>query len=109
MLGGQEMSWGIVKSARSLGGSEVGPEKRELEVQLPEGITYRTGRFLQPSCLKPILTVKGDYLVVLPYNHQDTVRRVLAKFHLHPDDRINISGTRKSFLVSIRARFLSSD
>lgn len=44
MLGGQEMSWGIVKSARSLGGSEVGPEKRELEVQLPEGSTYRTGR-----------------------------------------------------------------
>ena len=44
MLGGQEMSWGIVKNARSLGGSEVGPEKRELEVQLPEGSTYRSGR-----------------------------------------------------------------
>ncbi|KAL8787186.1 MAG: hypothetical protein Q9195_007877 [Heterodermia aff. obscurata] len=41
-LGGQEMSWGIVKSARSLGGSEIGPEKRDLEVQLPEGSTYRT-------------------------------------------------------------------
>ena len=109
MLGGQEMSWGVVKSAKSLGGSEVGPEKRELEVQLPEGSTYRTGRCIRPSDLNLILTIEGDYLVVLPYNHQDTVRRVLAKFHLHPDDRINISGTRKSFLVSIRPRLLSTN
>ena len=107
MLGGQEMSWGIVKSARSLGGSELGPEKRELEVQLPEGSTYRTGMPFKPSCMKAMLTATGDYLVVLPYNHQDTVRRVLAKFHLHPDDRISISGTRKSFLVNIPATPLS--
>ena len=48
----------------------------------------------------------GDYLVVLPFNPQPTVQRVLANFHLHPDDRINISGTRKSFLVTIRMRLL---
>ncbi|KAG7001370.1 bifunctional cytochrome P450/NADPH P450 reductase [Physcia stellaris] len=83
-LNGQEMSWGLVKSAKSLGGFGVGPEKRELEVHLPEGTTYRT----------------GDYLVVLPFNPQSNVQRVLANFHLHPDDRINISGTRKSFLQS---------
>ena len=43
MLSGQAMSWGLVKSARSLGGFGVGPEKRDLEVQLPEGTTYHTG------------------------------------------------------------------
>ena len=47
-----------------------------------------------------ILMTIGDYLVVLPYNPQDSIGRVLARFGLHPDDLINISGTRKSFLVS---------
>ena len=76
---------------------------------------YRKGLPIVPvdtpnqPCLTPIMTVIGDYLVVLPYNNQDTVRRVLAKFQLHPDDRINISGTRKSFLVSMRAETGSSD
>lgn len=82
LLGGQEMSYGIVKSCRSLGGLEVGPEKRELEVLLPEGSTYST----------------GDYLVVQPLNNPEVVARVLAKFNLHADDLIQISGTRKTFL-----------
>ncbi|KAB8576180.1 hypothetical protein FH972_025708 [Carpinus fangiana] len=82
LLGGQEMSYGIIKSCRSLGGQGVGPEKRELEVALPEGTTYST----------------GDYLVVQPLNNPDTVRRVLARFDLHSDDLISISGTRKAYL-----------
>lgn len=84
MLGGKEMSWGVVKSTRSFGGQAVGPEKRELEVQLPEGVAYQT----------------GDYLVVLPLNYNVDVARVNARFKLHADDLIQISGTRKAFLAS---------
>jgi cytochrome P450 / NADPH-cytochrome P450 reductase len=41
----------------------------------------------------------GDYLVVVPYNPRESVRRVLNRFELHPDDQIQISGTNKEFLT----------
>ncbi|KAL1631997.1 hypothetical protein SLS56_004042 [Neofusicoccum ribis] len=84
ILGGREMSWAVVKSARSLGGREVGLEKREVEIELPQGVHYEA----------------GDYFVVLPSNPPQTVARVLSRFGLHPDDLISISDTRKTFLQS---------
>jgi hypothetical protein len=45
-----------------------------------------------------------DYLVVLPTNPPDVVRRVGSRFNLSLDDVINISGTNKEFLVSLRSR-----
>ncbi|KAF9641129.1 putative cytochrome p450 protein [Lasiodiplodia theobromae] len=84
ILGGKEMSWGVVKSARSLGGKEVGLEKREVEIELPHDTHYSA----------------GDYFVVLPLNPRETVARVLHRFGLHPDDMISISDTRKTFLQS---------
>lgn len=52
VLGGSSMSWARVVAARSLGGTEVGPEKRDLEVVLPKGITYRPGNHLRPTHLE---------------------------------------------------------
>lgn len=43
ILGGKEMSWAVVKSARSLGGKEVGLEKREVEIELPHDTHYSAG------------------------------------------------------------------
>ncbi|KAL0253291.1 hypothetical protein SLS55_010263 [Diplodia seriata] len=84
ILGGKDMSWAVVKSARSLGGEEVGLEKREVEIELPRDMQYQA----------------GDYFVVLPSNPPQTVARVLHRFGLHPDDLISISDTRKTYLQS---------
>lgn len=54
----------------------------------------------------------GDYIVVLPFNHRDVMRRVLHRFDLHADDMIEIKETNKAFLVSTRMdsrRHLVSD
>lgn len=37
---------------------------------------------------------------MLPYNDRSAVRRVLARFNIHADDLISISGSRKEYLVS---------
>lgn len=42
-LGGDEMSHGFVKKNDVIADTSVGPEKRHMEVELPEGTTYRTG------------------------------------------------------------------
>ncbi|KAL8822904.1 MAG: hypothetical protein Q9191_006369, partial [Dirinaria sp. TL-2023a] len=83
-LGENEMTFGTVRLNKEIAGTEVGPAKRHLELDLPEGQTYEA----------------GDYLVVLPYNNVDTIRRVLSRFELHGDDLLTLSGTRKSFLMS---------
>jgi sulfite reductase alpha subunit-like flavoprotein len=46
-----------------------------------------------------MLISAGDYLVVLPTNPAQVIKRVIAKFGLNPDDIITITGTNKSFLV----------
>lgn len=57
---------------------------RHIELELPEGVTYRT----------------GDHLGILPRNSEETVRRVMARFGFEEDARVrlrnNTSG--KSFL-----------
>jgi cytochrome P450/NADPH-cytochrome P450 reductase len=101
-LGGEEMSYGYVRKNDVIAGTEVGPEKRHMEVELPEGATYQTGQssiFMTVNIYSHIL---GDYLVVLPTNPAELVKRAMARFKLSSDDLANISGTSKSFLVRMR-------
>jgi cytochrome P450/NADPH-cytochrome P450 reductase len=42
-LGGEEISFGTVKKNDIIAGIDVGPEKRHMEVELPEDTSYRTG------------------------------------------------------------------
>ncbi|KAK0654544.1 putative bifunctional cytochrome P450 E-class, group I:NADPH-P450 reductase [Cercophora samala] len=53
-----------------------GVPKKHLEVQLPEGMTYRA----------------GDYLAVLPVNPKESVSRVMRKFGLAWDSHITVAG-----------------
>lgn len=50
--------------------------KRHIEISLPKGVTYQS----------------GDYLAILPTNPDQTVRRALRRFNLHPDDLLTITG-----------------
>ncbi|KAF2470639.1 bifunctional P-450/NADPH-P450 reductase [Lindgomyces ingoldianus] len=81
-LGGADIGYGIVKGNKDLGGSDVGLSKKHLEIELPEGVGYRS----------------GDYLVVLPLNPLNTTKRVLRRFDISPDDSITVTGTNKAFL-----------
>jgi cytochrome P450/NADPH-cytochrome P450 reductase len=78
----EEPSFGTVLVNRELAGTEVGPAKRHMEVRLPEGSTYTA----------------GDYLVVLPRNPEETVRRILSHFKLSDNDTISVQGSKKKFL-----------
>jgi len=44
-LAGEEISYGYVKKNDVIADMEVGPAKRHMEVELPEGTTYQTGLF----------------------------------------------------------------
>jgi cytochrome P450/NADPH-cytochrome P450 reductase len=57
--------------------------KRHIEIRLSEGMSYKT----------------GDYLNVLPTNPAQTVQRVLKRFNLHPDDLLTIKGTGRNLPV----------
>ncbi|PHH85154.1 hypothetical protein CDD83_829 [Cordyceps sp. RAO-2017] len=76
----QDVDEAVVVSARSL--TKSGPAKRHLEIQLPTGMTYRT----------------GDYLAVLPFNPKPTVSRVLRRFGLSWDATLKISTDRPTTL-----------
>jgi len=83
-LGGSEIGYGEVKVNRDLGGGEVGLAKKHMEIELPVGTSYRS----------------GDYMVILPLNSITTVRRIMKRFDLAPDDNILITGTNKSFIAT---------
>lgn len=83
-LGGKEIGYGVVKVNRDLGGGEVGLAKKHMEIELPIGTSYRS----------------GDYMVILPLNSIMTVRRVMKRFNLAPDDNIMITGTNKTFIAT---------
>lgn len=59
-----------------------GRSKRHLDIELPEGMTYRA----------------GDYLAVLPDNPADLVERVLRRFNVAPDDQVAQAGRALGFL-----------
>lgn len=58
------------------------PEKRHVEIKLPEDQTYQT----------------GDYLAVLPLNPMDNVSRVMKHFKIAEDATINIKPGSATFL-----------
>ncbi|KAK8116412.1 uncharacterized protein PG998_004693 [Apiospora kogelbergensis] len=70
----QNVQWATVTSAKALT-SEGTSEKRQIEIELPEGVSYSS----------------GDYLTVLPLNPEDTVRRVVKRFGLPWDGIITIN------------------
>lgn len=75
----QDVKEGMVAGARVLTSAEgegaVGEVKKHIEIQLPEGMTYKA----------------GDYLAVLPTNPVQSVNRVLRRFHLARDAYLSIS------------------
>lgn len=83
-LAGFDDTTGSVKKNAVIADNSVGPMKRHMEIELPEGMTYQA----------------GDYVAILPSNHRDVTRRVLTHFKLNPDDRVTVTETRKEFLKS---------
>ncbi|KAI0694744.1 fatty acid hydroxylase [Earliella scabrosa] len=58
------------------------PPKRHIELELPEGMTYRA----------------GDYLAILPVNPERVVRRVIARLGLSAEDEIELNSTAPTSL-----------
>ena len=69
----QDVQQGTVTAAKVLTAPGE-PQKRHLEIKLPEDMEYEA----------------GDYLAILPLNPDDSVRRVLAKFSLPWDATVTI-------------------
>ncbi|KAK1223348.1 hypothetical protein PQX77_013780 [Marasmius sp. AFHP31] len=66
-------------------------EKRHIEFELPEDVTYRA----------------GDYLAILPHNPPESVKRVLAFFGFSSDQQITISSAGPTSLPKDRPISLS--
>jgi cytochrome P450/NADPH-cytochrome P450 reductase len=63
--------------------SEEYNAKRHIQIKLSEGMTYKT----------------GDYINILPTNPDKTVKRVLKRFNLHPDDLLTIRGVGRNLPI----------
>lgn len=81
-LGGEQMSIGVVTSNVKLADTTVGAEKRHVEVLLPPGTDYTA----------------GDYLVVQARNPDESVRRVMRRFDLNPEDVMSVPSSKKDYL-----------
>ncbi|MCJ1377356.1 hypothetical protein MMC17_000451 [Xylographa soralifera] len=77
----QDVSEAIIKDIKVLTAPGE-PEKRHIELQLPTDMTYRT----------------GDYLAVLPLNSSEIVKRVMKRFSLPWDSKINIKEGQNTIL-----------
>ncbi|KAJ4288033.1 hypothetical protein N0V90_012049 [Kalmusia sp. IMI 367209] len=63
------------------------PQKQHLKVRLPPGMTYRA----------------GDHLIVLPSNHEGTIRQVMNRFGIARDTKmITASGEEHSIYIYLR-------
>lgn len=82
-LAGPDITSGIVLSNTEVVKAGIGPQKKHMEVLLPPGQRYQS----------------GDYLVVLPVNPREQIRRVMNRFGLHPDDLLAVTGTSKEYLT----------
>lgn len=81
-LAGQDINAGLILVNKEIAKRGLGPLKKHMEVLLSPGMTYNG----------------GDYLVVLPLNPRASIRRVMNRFNLHPDDLLAVSGTNKEYL-----------
>ncbi|EJD54245.1 NADPH-cytochrome P450 reductase-like protein [Auricularia subglabra TFB-10046 SS5] len=61
-------------------------DKHHLEIQLPEGMTYRA----------------GDYLAILPSNPESSVRRVISLFNLTAEQELKITSSTPTTLPTHR-------
>ncbi|MCJ1400318.1 hypothetical protein MMC11_003523 [Xylographa trunciseda] len=77
----QDVAEAIVKDVKVLTAPGE-PEKRHIELQLPTDMTYRA----------------GDYLAVLPLNGSEIVKRVMNRFSLPWDAKINIKEGQNTIL-----------
>jgi cytochrome P450/NADPH-cytochrome P450 reductase len=70
----QRLQWAKVLDTKQL--TPPGrPQKRHIEIGLAEGVTYQV----------------GDYLAILPINHEDSVKRVMRQFKLNIESIITIA------------------
>jgi len=69
----QDVKEAVVTETRRLTATEA-KQKKHLEIQLPTGMTYRS----------------GDYLAVLPINPAESVQRAMRRFHLAWDSNVTI-------------------
>lgn len=83
MLKLDPMYTATVVSNDVISNSETYNPKRHIEIKLSEGMNYKT----------------GDYLNILPTNPDKTVKRVLKRFNLHPDDLLTIRGEGRNLPV----------
>ena len=77
----QDVQIGFVADSKRLT-ADGEPEKRHLEIKLPDGMTYET----------------GDYLAILPLNPQENVARAMKHFKIPQDATINIKPGSPTFL-----------
>jgi cytochrome P450/NADPH-cytochrome P450 reductase len=84
-LGARAMRVAVNRELHTKGGADPSPRStRHLELDLPDGVTYRA----------------GDHLGVLPRNGDEAIARVAARFGLDPaaSVRLGLAGGRKTFL-----------
>lgn len=82
------LSTGVVDSNEELTPvSEIGVAKRHIVIRLPKNETYET----------------GDYLSILPTNPPKNVARVLSRFGLSEETKINVKAGSGSSLLPVRA------
>ena len=97
IIGDEKLSIEIINSTRNLGhikdigfvkenlvliqANQIHPTVHHLEIQLPQGQTYRS----------------GDYLAILPTNPIQTIHRVLQRFNLSTDAHLIIHSTTNTF------------
>ncbi|KAK5998222.1 Fatty acid omega-hydroxylase [Cladobotryum mycophilum] len=76
----QDVEEALVLSTRTL--TDSGSIKKHIEIQLPTGMSYKS----------------GDYLAVLPINPKQTITRVFRRFHLSWDAFLKIESDRPTTL-----------
>jgi len=84
----------VIKSERI--SQEDAPDERHLELELPEGMEYRTGKLCRSydNCSGVDNNFPGDYLAILPLNPYPTVARVLKHYSLPRDTLIAVKSGR---------------
>jgi cytochrome P450/NADPH-cytochrome P450 reductase len=84
-LGARAMRVAVNRELHTKTGAEPSPRStRHLELELPDGVTYRA----------------GDHLGVIPHNSDALVARIASRFGLDPGAtiRLRLGGGRKTFL-----------
>jgi cytochrome P450/NADPH-cytochrome P450 reductase len=72
----QNVQWAKIVNARKLTAPGE-PEKRHIEIHLPQGMSYQV----------------GDYLAVLPLNSDESIKRVMQRFSLPWDGIITVKSS----------------